>query len=315
METKNDIVKILGEDFFKDEIRCDYLVHAKIKKIWAIEMDLYLEFARVCNEMGLRHCVIYGTLLGTIRHKGFIPWDDDFDVAMPREDYDIFIKEGARHFRSPVFLQTPYTDPGYYVCFAKLRNCFSTGSSRVLLHQSFNQGIFLDIFPLDLCDSDECQCVRDTLIPYMKKCGAAMKRNSKYLTEEQQKDVSENFCVNPLEAWEITNKIARKKGNGDYYKDCCISVFTGYSVKKSVWPQSIFDSYEKRPFEKIEVVIPTGFDTLLRILYSDYLSFPPIENRGIQHDGFILEPDIPYTKYTEHARAGQEISYITNLVI
>ena len=79
---------ILPESFFKEETICDFFVSEKRKKIWAICIDLLVSFDKVCRSYNLRYSLAFGSLLGMVRHKGFIPWDDDIDVVMPREDYE-----------------------------------------------------------------------------------------------------------------------------------------------------------------------------------------------------------------------------------
>ena len=79
---------ILPETFIKPETICDFYVDEMRKKIWAIEIDLYLELEKVCKKHNLRFYAIGGSILGAVRHNGFIPWDDDMDVCMPREDYE-----------------------------------------------------------------------------------------------------------------------------------------------------------------------------------------------------------------------------------
>ena len=98
MEMKHDMKAILGEDFFKEEVRCDYRISEDMKLIWAVIRDMYLSFADVCDKYGLKYYTVWGSLLGAIRHDGFIPWDDDFDVAMPREDYNEFLKIANNDF-------------------------------------------------------------------------------------------------------------------------------------------------------------------------------------------------------------------------
>lgn len=109
---------VLPKSFFDEEQICDFFVDKKRKKIWAIELDLLIQFDKICKKHGLIYFLIGGTLLGAVRHHGFIPWDDDLDVAMPRKDYDLLMQL-KDEFSEPYFLQTPYTDEGYYYSYNK----------------------------------------------------------------------------------------------------------------------------------------------------------------------------------------------------
>ena len=82
---------ILPESFFKPETICDFYVDEGRKKLWAILIDLLVQFDRVCRNHNLKYWVSFGGLLGIVRHNGFIPWDDDLDVCMPRADYEILM--------------------------------------------------------------------------------------------------------------------------------------------------------------------------------------------------------------------------------
>ena len=113
---------ILPPSFFYEEERCGFPISANMKKIWAIELDLYLKFAAICERYRLRYYLIFGSLLGAIRHKGMIPWDDDMDVCMPREDYNFLCKNCISEFNDPYILQTPFSDVGSFFSFAKIRN-------------------------------------------------------------------------------------------------------------------------------------------------------------------------------------------------
>ncbi len=140
----------LQDGFLREEKRDGYLVPRSMKKVWAVELDLLVEFDRVCRLLNISYVLDGGTLLGAVRHKGFIPWDDDIDVIMLRKDYDILVKKGARYFKKPYFLQTPYTDKAYFRPHAQLRNSKTTGYLYTEgKNYPFNQGIFIDIFVLD----------------------------------------------------------------------------------------------------------------------------------------------------------------------
>ena len=91
------------EGFLGEEVRCGYTVTKQMKEVWAIELDLLKQFDIICEKHGLHYCVAAGTLLGAIRHGGFIPWDDDIDVYMLRNDYNKLMML-ANEFKSPYFL-------------------------------------------------------------------------------------------------------------------------------------------------------------------------------------------------------------------
>lgn len=151
----------LPEHFLEEEIRGGYKVTEKMKKVWAVELDLLYKLDEVCRQMGLSYFLDSGTLLGAIREKGFIPWDDDIDVVMFRDDYEQLVNNGRQYFEEPYFLQTAYSDPGYYRCHADLRNSNTTG---ILPYEgkksTINQGIFLDIFVLDGLPKDRKKAIK-----------------------------------------------------------------------------------------------------------------------------------------------------------
>ena len=139
---------VLSESFFREEIRNDFLVTGERKKIWGIQLDLFFEFKRVCEKYNLKYFLFFGSLLGAVRHNGFIPWDDDIDLGMPREDYEKLLTH-ADAFNTPYFLQNHKTDKCFYYSHTKLRNSNTSCINRAFKHQPFNQGMDLDIHPID----------------------------------------------------------------------------------------------------------------------------------------------------------------------
>ena len=146
-----DLKLKIPENFIAEEIRCGYKVTQQMKEIWAVELDLLSEFDRVCTKYNIKYFACGGTLLGAIRHHGFIPWDDDIDLAMARKDYEKLCEVAPKEFVHPYFFQTEYTDPGSLRGHAQLRNSITTGilKEEYPLRKKINQGIFIDIFPLD----------------------------------------------------------------------------------------------------------------------------------------------------------------------
>ena len=98
---KHDMKAILGEDFFKEEIKCGFKISAAQKLVWAMQLDMYLVFAEICEKYGLKYFFMYGSVLGAVRHNGFIPWDDDIDVGMMRKDFDVFMEVAPKELEEP----------------------------------------------------------------------------------------------------------------------------------------------------------------------------------------------------------------------
>lgn len=299
METKHDMKAILGEDFFREEVRCDYLISAEMKSVFAILIDLYLTFAELCDKYGLRYYAMSGFLLGAIRHNGFIPWDDDLDVAMPRDDYNKLMEIAPKELEYPYFLRTPYTDPECFYSSIVLMNLSTSFVPKIFRNNKFKMGIPMDIFPLDYCDLKTYDSDRALIYNHIMKCSTYMKRNVKDLTDRQKSDQLLYKTTNPLYDWEQIQKIASNKA---YYRsdNVAFSVLTTTDKKHLIFPSKCFKNTKKRKFESIEVIIPAEYEPLLTLLYGDYNQFPPIDQRGLKNNQIIMDPYNPFYVYTDN---------------
>ena len=286
---------ILPGSFFEEEVRCGFLVTKERKKIWAVELDLLIEFDRVCKKYGLQYYLIHGSLLGAIRHNGFIPWDDDIDVAMLRYDYEILLQIAQKEFRKPYFFQTPYTDNGYFFSFAKIRNGNTTGISIPFRNEQFNQGLFLDVFPLDNCPLEDAEKRYEKIKELIIDNSNYMRRKSP--DENDKIRFAHHSGKNPMESIKELERIQKM------YADCSDceyvnnSAITIYPCKKLLYTKDAFKKAIMHDFEGFTFPIPHGYKHILEVNYGDFLEMPPIEERGKWHDTLIANPDIPYKKY------------------
>lgn len=286
---------ILPESFFNEEFICDFLVTKERKKIWAIGLDLLLAFDRVCKANNLKYFLMHGTLLGAIRHNGFIPWDDDIDVAMLREDYDRLLEIASKEFSTPYFFQTPYTDNGYFFSFPKLRNENTTGISVSFQFEQFNQGLFLDIFPLDNCPMEDAQ-IRYNRINELNL------DNSNYMRKSSPDDsdkirFAKHSGRNPLDVIKEIEYIQTMYKNNENCLYVNNSACTVYAYKKFIYKKELFKEAVNHKFECFEFPIPAGWKEILETNYGDYMRMPPVEERGKWHDKVIMNADISYKKY------------------
>ncbi len=306
-KTEIDRIKSEGwlpENFFLEEVICNYKVTEKLKQIWAIELDLFREFLRVCTKYDLRWFAIGGTALGCVRHRGFIPWDDDMDVVMPREDYNR-MKELSHEFCHPYFLQSPDTDPEYGYSFLKLRNSNTAWYSKKFIHRKFNQGMFLDIFPLDKGFDEDFAQQRKDILTFVRASSACMKVGSPFLTPADREQI-EKYYDSEKSCGEIFANLecVASRHQDEVASYLCLSVFLGCSDEKIKWRASVFDDYIEKDFYGFPLRLPKGWDEMLSVSFGDWHTFPPVEERGVWHRRDInCNPLVPYTVLMEeHAK-------------
>lgn len=294
----------LPEGFFEEEVRCDYTVSKEMKKVWAVELDLLAEFQRVCKLHDIKYSVCGGTLLGAIRHKGFIPWDDDIDVMMMRDEYEKLCKL-TNEFKHPYFFQTEETDPGSLRGHAQLRNSETTG---ILKHElkwkrPFNQGIFIDIFPLDNCPTNPfVYKAGGYLAKYIKKCSSLFANISVRHNSQNDSAIIRGlhrffFPVNKwlmdvfYNAFEFVIKHLGSK-NSKIVSMLSVFYFMEKMKRKKVW----LESFTEVPFENITVSVPSSYEEVLTSFFGNWHQFV---KGGSLHGGAYFDPERPYTYYTK----------------
>ena len=282
-------------DFLKDEVRNDFFVTTERKKLWMISLDLLLEFDKVCRKHNLKYFLAGGTLLGAVRHHGFVPWDDDVDVYMLREDFDRLPQYGE-DFMDPYFFETPYTDPGYCYSPHRIRNSRTTAVIEKFAYEKFNQGIWLSIFPIDNWVLEGGEEKYNEIKKIRTDCSTCMRMSNPNLGNEDRLRVKNYNGLSAIENYEKVHTIASqyKSQTTSYVANMICSL---YPYKSMVYDRESFSSAIYMKFEDYEFPVPVGYDHILSTAYGDYMKFPPVEKRGGWHYGSILDPDKPYTDY------------------
>lgn len=238
-----------------------------------------------CRKNNLRYYLHAGTLIGAIRHKGFIPWDDDVDIAMPREDYERFCSiynESTDRYRIVTYKNTK----GYYMPYGKVID-----TRTILIHENVNSkiidlGVFIDVFPLDNCSSDYKKAVK-----LYKKC--KFLNSIKWTKVVKASDLHgwkkiafplAKMVFLPFSLKTILNKIDRigqKYAGVDSRYIAVVTVMT-YGLKELFDKKWFAESIQKE-FENHKFSCPSGYDNILSKMYGNYMCPPPIEKQICPH--------------------------------
>ena len=267
--------------------------NAQMKKIngldelKAIELGIMKEIDSFCRERNIRYYLFHGTLLGCIRHHGFIPWDDDIDIAMPRPDFDRFVSSFSSGFCK---MRRP-GDSRYSYPFAKVYDARTKLVENLISKDDI--GVYVDVFPLDGLPEDPEQQARHCQKIFFWKDMirhkfSPMKRKRSPLRQLFLPMVK--FLLSPISYQWICRRMERMSKEFDYASSPCFAnLVWGYhfrsgakkwSIGKKEWLEPAQDGV----FEGCKFLIPHDSDSVLQSDFGDYMQLPPIEKRVPQHD-------------------------------
>lgn len=298
--------------FFEGEWRCDFYVQSEMKRAWAAQMEILQEIDRICRENNICYFADSGTLLGAVRHKGFIPWDDDIDIAMLREDYDKFSRIADKELDKVYALYFPgkekWEQPFMRVVNGSGPNC---GEEHMRRFHGCPYVVGVDIFPLDYLPTDQAE--RDVIYNIFKQLTVLMEyiRNDldAEITEALIAEVERNIQICFNREQDMTKQIL------DIMESCCrlykreeseeVACYTFWAIEngKYRFRKEWYEKWSYMSFENILVPVPEKYDEILSATYGDYMKlvkytaahgYPfykeqkkSLEDRGIVYTGNV----------------------------
>lgn len=284
------------------EYICGYLVTEKQKKINQLYLDMLQEFDRLCKDAGLTYWLSYGGLIGAVRHKGFIPWDDDIDLIMPRIDFDRLQKMTQKDFgvKEPYFLQNLSNEPQCLQAMIRFRRSDTADIRPYDLfyaqthprNKLYNMGINLAIFPVDNLPANKFGLTLQRKLSYFL-------RRICYRATAPDRPIAQKLCAAAatiIGPRNIMNLIHSMYSCVKTNRSGTLQVLDGLYPTPQRFPKEALEETVFLPFEDITIPAPKGYDSFLRSIYGNYMDLPPEEKRCPPHEGHV-SPDVSYLDY------------------
>ncbi len=270
-------------------------------KVQMLETEVLLEVNRICTKYNIPYSLTAGTLLGAVRHAGFIPWDDDIDICMFRKDYMRFQKACQTDLSPRYFYQSNQTDKEYYYLFDKIRINGTVFKETFLECYHIHHGIYIDIFPIDhLADRVTARFFQYHVFYFLRAILMAKYVNTnarKGFKKYVSKLIKFLFHFVPLRwLYQSCTRLACSSNDTVTQKVHCFGV-----GKKFIFDRSLFEEFQYVPFEGTMLPIHKRTKRILRKLYGNYMQLPPEQDRITRHDlsEFKLSED-PVTRCNLH---------------
>lgn len=266
--------------------------------------EMMKDFISICNKYNLTYFAEAGTALGIVRHKGFIPWDDDIDIYMPKEDYIKLLSLKDEIYKNTEYEINDIRDKKHSRPFAKI--CKKNSTIQELDISTAVIGVYIDIFPLIDCDGD------------LKKLSIIRHKREKYVDILHRSNFTVNYSIKNIcksivklnfkeifasilnLVYKVFSSYYRQKFiklnekafslDGEYYWD----YGCGFNLERTIFPKEWFEESILLPFEDIEMNIPHRVHEYLTLQYGDYMKIPDISNQ-INHDRYFIDFNKRYT--------------------
>lgn len=253
-----------------------------LRQLQLTEKEILDEIVRICKKNNLNYFLIGGTLLGAVRHKGFIPWDDDLDIAMPRKDYEKFIECCKTELNEMYFLHDIELDKKYWISFIKIRKkgTIFEPEQDVTIDSEF-KSVYVDVFPLDNAKKEKSifQDIQAKLIKGLTSF--QYRRRHATMSTKTPLIIKLLWPVLSLFSIKRINRIINwlmklnKKENSKYF----VSLGSFIHYRKQTMLKEYYFPCKELEFEGTLYSVPNKYDLVLERLYGDYMQLPPEEKR------------------------------------
>lgn len=251
----------------------------ELQKLHNVQVEILNEIVRICNENDIQYYLDGGTCLGAVRHKGFIPWDDDLDIAMMRKDYDKFKRIAPKELDKKYRLDSEFTNDNYWLTFIKVRKKGTLFAEKALEGKNVAKEIYVDIFPIDNVSSNGFTYRLTAVVTRMLTDAIRYKSG----INEDIKLCRRPLCVKIFSLFnlkflhKIYNKIAalNKNDNSKYVA----GFSTAYTYDRAIFERRTMLPFKKYDFEGKKYYGPNDCDKYLTIIYGDYMKLPKKEDR------------------------------------
>lgn len=268
----------------------------KMNEISDVQVRLFDEFLRICEILNLKYFLIHGSLLGAVVHKGCFPGDDDIDIAMSREDYEKFCKEGPKYIKKGLFIQTFESDPEFPLAMAKIRDSNTTYIQENMRTLCINHGIYIDVFPVDRYIDNPFLRIMSYLklkISYYSVCRHMLIGSRRKLLLSLVRFLAILVYPSEEKTKKTRVKIMKSGKSSRFY-----SIYGSKKADLKI-PCEYFDDIEKTYFAGLNVNIPKMYKEYLSLIYGNYMLHSPVNessNGLIKTNACDISVDKPFSE-------------------
>ena len=267
-----------------------------LKRLQDLELEMMLKIAEICKHHNITYYLFGGTLIGAVRHQGFIPWDDDIDLGMPRPDYERFLQVAEKVLGEEYDLLTPYKNEGYKFTFSKVINkklkILYKNNTKV---QKWN--IWIDIFPIDSMPQNRIHfLLRKYYLLFRRGMVMLSAFDDVVSLEKKKRPFYENVLIWIANNTNVFTKMDTKKQVIKFDKALKKYPFEkgpymvnamGLFKFKTVFPRNVYGKNTYLNFEGYQLQVPNQYDLFLKTLYGDYMKLPPEDKRDHHKIEFV----------------------------